>query len=836
MKSWNKRLFLLIQLLFFFAFPGLVQAETVAFIDSVEFDDSNHHTDVTLTFIAPVNYLRHFPADHGREIDILIQTLALATTDQLEIRKEQLFSYQDKKNLPVQQIKFDPNAVDGLSIHVRLASDMKFTITQKNERSLVIRIEKPEQAQREPVAPVAEVPPAPAVAPLPFTTAKQPATAGEPELVDPKMFGFVINLESSQALLAMPVLQDPELASKYHLYRSTIVLKGVTWYRSRLGFFKNTEEANRILLQARKQFASAWLDRTRDADLPEINAWINDQPSMSRVRTAVQLPSEQITANAGQVSEADELLARAKESLTSGDNNAAIRYLTKLLNLPENKDTPFAQELLGVARERNQQLAHAIAEYRIYLERYPKGEGASRVKQRLQALLTVRSNKPGELRKVSPKTRKSTPWQVYGSVFQFYRRDVDTTDPAQDLVVNNSLDTDISVTARRRDDKYDIRTQFAGSYQYDLENSDQSELRVSSLYVDAADRDRNWNARFGRQSQSTAGVLGRFDGLAVGHRLSPRWKINAVAGFPVTLAQSNTIQTDRYFYGLSLDAGNFAKYWNFSFFTINQTAEDITDRTAVGTEIRYVHPKRSLFALIDYDTSYGTLNTVQIITNARVFGETNISLVGDYRKSPILTTTNALQGQTVTSLTELLNTYTEDQIRQLAQDRTALFRSVYGTITTPIRKDLLITGELGASHLTGTPASGGVDAIPGTGMEYSYATQLIASNVFRTGDTTLLGLRYSDTSSANTLTFSLNSRYPINKQWRLDPRLRIDSQDRTDGSTIMRYRPSIRADYRAKRNIKFETEFGYEQSNISDSVGDRVESGYFFSLGYIADF
>lgn len=831
------RYFLLIQLLALLTVPVIARAGANPFIDRIDFDDTNHHTDITLNFNMSVNYQRHFPVEHGNEIDILVQALARTPDDQLALREEQLFSYRDNKNLPVQQIKFDPNAAEGLAIRIRLASDMKFEVSQKTERSLVISIQKPERPEQETTMPPVAAPALPAIAPLPFEAATKPAQTGEPVLVDPKMFTFVINLESSQTLLALPALQDPELAKKYHLYRSTIVLKGVTWYRARLGFFRNTEEANTVLQQARKQFVSAWMDRTREGDLPEINAWINNQPSMSRVRTAIQLPNEQISATTEQASESDELLAQAKESLTRGDNNAAIRYLTKLLNLPENNNTPFAQELLGVARERNQQLAHAIAEYRNYLERFPQGEGAERVKQRLQALLTVRSKKNAELRKAGTKgTDKSTPWQVYGSVFQFYRRDVDTTDPSQDLVVNHSLDTDISVTARRRDDKYDIRTQFAGSYQYDLENSDQSELRVSSLYVDASDRDRNWNARFGRQSQSTAGVLGRFDGLALGHRISPQWKINAVAGYPVTLANSNTIQTDRFFYGLSLDAGNFAKYWNFSFFTINQTAEDITDRQAVGTEIRYVHPERSLFALIDYDTSYGTLNTVQIITNARILGETNISLVGDYRKSPILTTTNALQGQTTTSLQDLLSTYTEEQIRQLAQDRTALFRSVYGTITTPIRKDLLITGEAGASHLTGTPASGGVDAIPSTGMEYSYGTQLIASNVFRAGDTTLLGLRYTDTSSSDTLTFSLNSRYPINDQWRLDPRLRIDDQKRTGGSTVLRFRPSIRADYRAKRNIKFETEFGYEQSNITDTLGDRVESGYFFSLGYIADF
>ena len=48
-----------------------------------------------------------------------------------------------------------------------------------------------------------------------------------------------------------------------------------------------------------------------------------------------------------------------------------------------------AQEYLGLARERNGQLAHAKAEYRIYLAKYPEGEDAQRVRQRLDALVTA---------------------------------------------------------------------------------------------------------------------------------------------------------------------------------------------------------------------------------------------------------------------------------------------------------------------------------------------------------------------------------------------------------------------------------------------------------------
>jgi len=43
----------------------------------------------------------------------------------------------------------------------------------------------------------------------------------------------------------------------------------------------------------------------------------------------------------------------------------------------------------------------------------------------------------------------------------------------------------------------------------------------------------------------------------------------------------------------------------------------------------------------------------------------------DFRESPILTTYNAIQGQGVDSIDALRDRYSVDEIRQLAEDRTA---------------------------------------------------------------------------------------------------------------------------------------------------------------------
>src|SRR6185503_16952990 len=83
----------------------------------------------------------------------------------------------------------------------------------------------------------------------------------------------------------------------------------------------------------------------------------------------------------------NETLDQARAAIMRRDYETAIRLLTRMTEAPENGLSADARELLGVARERNNQLAHAKAEYEEYLRRYPTGEGANRVRQRLTALL-----------------------------------------------------------------------------------------------------------------------------------------------------------------------------------------------------------------------------------------------------------------------------------------------------------------------------------------------------------------------------------------------------------------------------------------------------------------
>jgi len=108
----------------------------------------------------------------------------------------------------------------------------------------------------------------------------------------------------------------------------------------------------------------------------------------------------------------------------------AVRLLADVLGKPENEYSTEAQELLGVAYQKNGQLAEARSQYEDYLRRYPSNEGTARVRQRLDGILTAAGEPAETLRAARGQSAgpgaegaKPTSWVVSGSASQFYIRD-----------------------------------------------------------------------------------------------------------------------------------------------------------------------------------------------------------------------------------------------------------------------------------------------------------------------------------------------------------------------------------------------------------------------------
>jgi len=129
------------------------------------------------------------------------------------------------------------------------------------------------------------------------------------------------------------------------------------------------------------------------------------------------------------------------------------------------------------------------AEYKTYLKKYPYSEGVNRVKQRLNALLTVFDETPAKLEK-QVKKQKPIKWQHFGTFIQFFDYDLIDTERFGSITAGSLLSTNLNYTSRLLNSDYRIKTNIAGSHIYDLENEESDDSRVTSFYIDMLSPDR----------------------------------------------------------------------------------------------------------------------------------------------------------------------------------------------------------------------------------------------------------------------------------------------------------------------------------------------------------
>ena len=245
----------------------------------------------------------------------------------------------------------------------------------------------------------------------------------------------------------------------------------------------------------------------------------------------------------------------------------------------------------------------------------------------------------------------------------------------------------------------------------------------------------------------------------------------------------------------------------------------------------------SAYGVYDYDVHFQQTNLALLNGSVRFEDESSVSVSVDYRRSPLLTTLNAVFGQAVLDPNELLGTYLEDDIYQLAQDRSAHSRSASVSYSRPLMENLQLNVDVIATNVSGTKASGGVDAMPGTGTEYYYSGQLVASDVFTEGAIFIAGVRYADLALVEQTTVQLNARYPITRDFRLNTKLRLDQRKRKDGlGDEISARGSLALSYNLNRSTFFDVEIGGQYSDNSNPLVMTQERGLFGTLGIRQDF
>lgn len=789
------------------------------FITGSRVEQDKAYVVVTLQFACGVEYVDHLPANEGDQLRIQLQATSICRGASPSVaRSRELHRPLDADEARLLEIDYDGDSGTGQILTLVFRETVRFDVLHDAASDkLTVRIYfKPQPAA------------------VPRNRGAVSNAVTRPSEDRP---AYVINLSSSRVPHSQSEFAAVAPSPGLKTFETEVVLGGITWYRLRVGHFENSGEASLELQRLSGRYPTAWVDRAKSADAdPAVRVADetgSDVPAYEPMSTPVSLGLDQV----------DRLMSEARQAMVAGQVSRAVQIYTKVLRAPHHDRHAEALEYLALAREKNGQLAHAKAEYQRYLSLYPGSDGADRVNQRLAALLasdrqlglsqaTSRA-KPSD----GPKPRSSD-WRMQAFLSQYYRRDVNQFSEQDDIVSQSALYSDVNLDVRRRGQRFDFSSRLSAGYRRDFLDEGEGtgdDIRVSYAFVDLAHPGSGLRGRIGRQTRNTDGVLGRFDGLNLSYRASDRVSVNTVLGKPVYSA-SEGIDTARTFHGASINYGPVLENLNIGLYYIRQNIEGLDDRRAVGTEFRYLGENQSLWGLIDYDLYYEDVGGAFLQGSWRLASRLTIHGSIDQRHSPFLSTGNALIGQPVEAFSDLLILWTEEEIRQLALDRTPRSDTYTVGISHSLTPRLQFNVDANQTTIDATPQSGGVAATPQTTYKY-YAANLTASSLIKEGDVTIIGLRYTMSDSTKSTALHLDTRIPFGRFLRINPRLRIERREiLSDSSNEWSYTPGIRIQFRWSQKLRIELEAGKLISQRDMTGVDWDRESYFINLGYQAFF
>jgi hypothetical protein len=787
-------------------------------VDVIDIDEHENSVDVTLQFNCSLHYAGHSPASEGSELRLRLRPdTDCGTTGAMSAAGE----------LPAEipPISGPRGILAGARLEFSLGSEVTLTLTWAKPESFVL---------------------AQGASPTGMRIRLIRTRGGKPRILvtdrGDTASNFAVNLESQHQPFDAAEVELAEQRLQTKTFVSEFEAGGEKWYRLRAGPFDQRSVAESVLRAASKDYPRAWLAVGDDSITTDPNAAVPEPPLP---------PVEPIGADPPMdAAERIKLLQDARKALHAQQYPETIEMLTKLQRQPEFPERAEVQELLGLTRERAGEIAQAKAEYEEYLRRYPKGPAADRVRIRLRVLRAATATGPTV--GADTTSGEGRGWNVSGGVTQLYRRDtfeyslggaLPATQPT--AVVENAIFTDTDMFVRHNGEQMDFSFRLNAGLEENFqrgqtvavgEPDEDNRVRITTAFFDLDDKVLGLRARIGRQTATTDGIFGTFDGAMLQYSLEPGWTLRGTVGSPVLNAQDNLDTNDR-FETLALGYGPELAHWSSSFYVTQETLDGLRDRQAVGTEWQYFVPGRSLVSYVDYDTQYHSLNAAVLLGTLQLPDRWQLTVDLERRNAPTLTTENALLGQVgIGTLSQLEQLYTDQEILQLAKDRTQLLSSYVVSALKQLDERFQVMFDLFVTQESTAPASGGVEAIPGTsGTELSYQVQFFGTGILSNADFHQLVLRYDHFATADATGIDYIARYPLFGAWRIGPRILIQREVNDTGPVQYFYNPYLHADWqRNGRMVEIEagTELGRNPTILQIGNTTRL----FVSIGYRVNF
>lgn len=555
------------------------------------------------------------------------------------------------------------------------------------------------------------------------------------------------------------------------------------------------------------------------------------------------------------MNKARRMLAAGRHALKTGDHKKAVQIFSALLSQTGHTYMKESLELLGVARERNKQIAHAKAVYRQYIDQYPDAEGTTRVKQRIADLISNQLVPKKKLKKSKQDSggRRGDTSKLYTTIGQFWNIFY-TQNSAGSELRRSRISNDLRVRWRLRKGNFDIKSYFNADYDKDTVDGDTDGIEVNSVYTKIKNARAKYELTLGRQSASTAGVLGKFDGVTGGYDINDKVRVNAVYGYPVNRYEKSSIQTSLPFITTSVELNNYWKDWDISPYVTRQEIDGIENRFAVGNEARYFHKKGDFFSLLDYDVSYSALNIMLLRGRYTFSKRLSVNTYISMRRSPLLETENATRGMGDTTLGDLLDdpAIDEDDIRRAAKDRSGESKYMSLGLRRTYSEKLQVLLNLTQSEYTsrflentsGKSNSEIIDlqATETTNKNTDIIIRFIVSRLLHPKDSLILIIDGKEASASENgrdyseTMLSAQYRRSFSKKWRVSTRLRFRQRNNDDGEVSRRWQPAVKINYRHSRDLRWIGEFVIEHRTYSGDTRNEGYTNYNLFMGYTWDF
>ena len=240
--------------------------------------------------------------------------------------------------------------------------------------------------------------------------------------------------------------------------------------------------------------------------------------------------------------------------------------------------------------------------------------------------------------------------------------------------------------------------------------------------------------------------------------------------------------------------------------------------------------------MADYDVHFNQFNAATLSASYN-FEDGSIAAASyDHRRVPYLASFNALQGQPFLTLYDMLKFRSQEEVRHFAIDRTPYFQSAMASYTRPLSDKLSVNVDATTTYVSGTLPSGGVDGSKPLGREYYVSGQLIANDIFVSGDLYTGAVRFARLADLYVYFIDLDARFPLSENFRISPRLRLGYREGRRAplqeKTIL---PSLLFDYFITGNMAIEAEIATKWIDSAAGTFRGQTRDTFFTFGLRSD-